>query len=333
MGKLYLLGGGLLIASIVFLAAITLRSNTPETTTPSTGAESAGFGVFQAPQNVFESFQRNTDQKPQILSQQHNTQTVLDDEEQAAKISALIRQWEATATSTNLQTRAQPAITPEQSAEIVRRQSEQEEITDIFNDLLGTKTTDVLDRALGTSGGGSSFGSQDIWLGEYNDTTRPQEPLNTVSQTPTQQALHTYGNTLGKSFKAFLLAQGDQTALLERFLKDRADTRALKNLTDAYQLFSRELATLEAPALVQDTHQGLVRSYSDIGTYLWRLTDATSDQELLTKMLEYNTISETVAKHHVTIITLFKAHGVEFKSHEPGSIFTFSPPNNKNFSL
>jgi hypothetical protein len=308
-------------AGFVIMIAVIRAQNTPDTQTEPTQQT---FTAFNAPLNIFESLRGQSLQQPQIIASSNNTSAPLpNEEEQATLIAQLIRNWEVSGNGSNAQT---GSIQGQTNSEVIAREVERQEIRELFNDLIGTKITDSFKVSDGEPYAGPTGSTQNdaVWLGGYTDTQASVslEPETTALQTE----LHDYGNAVGSHLQQFIRAQGDQAALLERFLQDRTNTDELETLTNAYVALSAKLSEVTAPNILQSTHAGLVYSYAQVGEYLWRLADAKDDSDLLQKMLAYNKISEAVAKHHVTLVTTFNAHGVEFKSSEPGSIFSFSPP-------
>jgi len=298
-----------LLAAIVIVAgAIRLASSRPSEK-PS-GSEPT-YTTFSNPTNIFESLSRDPE-APLNTSDSLGAETP----ERLQALQNIIQTWETRAGSSDARNaRAALAIVEQKTPE----QIEKEEITTLFNDLIGTKITDKLAQP---SGSGVN-GGDTIWLGGYSDA---QVGTQTETSSAVQAALHKYGNDLGALLKSFGLAQGDQADTLDKFIKNRTNTTGLKKLTDDYLQLSSDINGLSAPAQLTSVHSGLVSSYASVGELLWNLSSANDDTELLDLMLTYNKSSEEVAKHHVTLVTLLKAHGVTFKSHEPGNIFTFSPP-------
>lgn len=305
----------LLAAIFVIVGAIRLSSAPPERS-EDPGVE--GYATFSAPTNIFESLQRNPEDAPSVIRQaQGGTLTA----EQQSALQSIISAWETRPGSSD----ARAARTaPQEIDPRTPEQIERDEIQDLFNDLIGTKITD----SFAQSDGLGVTGDDLIWLGDYTGT---QGAVSDPGDSQTQQNLRDYGNSLGSTLKAFNLAQGDQTNLLEKFIEDRTNTTALKKLTDGYVKLSAEIAKIDKPDQVAALHSGLIVSYKAVGELLWDLTLAQNDEELVERMLIYNKSSEEVARHHVSLVTLFKAHGIEFKSHEPGSIFNFSPPTQNSF--
>ncbi|MDP2650378.1 MAG: hypothetical protein Q8P16_02320 [bacterium] len=283
-----------------------------------------GFSTLSGPLNTFTSLQtqENFQQKSAALLQE--PYVIPSEEEQQVLIDRLIRAWEARSGGDT--TQAYSAVRSDTGAEGAAGTSGSEDISTMFNSLLGPKLVDRqgIPSGSGSAGSYQPYGNEIFWSGQYNDTQAPAPESD--AETPLQEELHAYGNELGAKLRSFLSAEGDQAALLDRFVKDRSEISELLALTNAYAELSATLAKIKAPVPLANTHAGLVSSYAEVGEYLWDLTNAKDDFVLLDKMLAYNKKSEAVAKHHVTIITIFKAHGVEFASGEPGSVFGFSPP-------
>ena len=272
------------------------------------------YTTFSNPTNIFESLRRN----PDVLSSAIGTNTnQIETADQLQAIQSIIQIWETRPGSSDARI-AQISLIGLEEKTIA--QIEKEDITALFNDLIGIKITDKLTQQKDLN----SLESESIWLGGYNSNT--QNITNNNSQTNTQAALRAYGNQLGGLLKSFGVSNGDQANTLDTFIKNRSNTIGLQKLTDNYIQLASDINELSAPTPLSSVHSGLVSSYTSVGELLWNLTRAENDESLLNRMLTYNSSSEEVAKHHVTLVTLFKAHGVSFKSHEAGSIFTFSPP-------
>lgn len=311
---LFIVGSILVIIAAVISVIGVARIQTPQNT--ESPNDTGRYATFSGTTNVFESLRSREDDIPGVIRAQ-NTLTPTSHEQHIA-IENIIRAWETRPGSSDAREARTHTQTAEHSVQKTAEQIERDEITALFNDLIGTRITDKLTQ---TNTTGAS--NDDIWLGGYNDTQASQE-TSTISQT--QHTLRTYGNELAAILKSFNLTHGDQPNMLEAFLKNRSNTTALKRLTDGYIQLSSDISQLQAPAQLTKVHDGLVASYTSVGELLWNITLADNDEELVERMLIYNTSSEEVAKNHITLITLFKAHGVIFESHEPGHIFMFSPP-------
>lgn len=238
--------------------------------------------------------------------------TSLPPEKQQLAIQNIITKWEKRSGSHDVQTTLPSTNTQ-------KTPSAQEGISSIFKTLLGKTLLDELAQQSNIPVPTTDF----IWLGDYSNNKQPI--IGTSELTEVQQTLHAYGNELGLTLNTFILAQGDQSKLLDTFLKNKEDTTSLKRLTDGYLELSKNIEALSVPAQLENIQSGLVSSYKSVGELLWALTLAKSDEELLTSMLTYNKSSEEVAKHHISLVTLLKAYGIVFKNHEPGAVFMFSP--------
>ena len=304
----------LLIGAIALVFGSFYVSTRQPTQSTSTGT----YASFSGPVNVFDIFKRDTTNAPTVIQQQNETPS-----EQIQAIQSIIDAWDSRVGSSQARA-AQANITELEKA--AAKETERQEIADIFNDLIGdTKFTDKLAQQSGynSGSGGTNVADEDIWLGGYSGSGTT---VTQTQMTPTQEALHTYGNELGATLTTFNTVQGDQVGLLENFVEDRAQTASLKQLTDAYTQLSSDIDAIDAPAMVASTHQKLVTSYRQVGELLWDTAGAQDDEEFVQRILAYNKASEEVAKGHVALVTLFKAYGVEFKDGEPGSIFVFTPP-------
>jgi len=299
--------GVLIVALTIISVVIGVIKLTNSQPVEKRNTETSGYASFSGTTNVFESLGRESEIAPSTLTTNPIPSEAID------QLSAIQHSINMT-DQENLgrakpQTKAEPK-TPEQI--------EREEITSLFKDLIGEKVTDKFSQ----SGNSSVQENTEIWLGGYNGSSTYEQPSN---ESEAQAALHQYGNELGALLKSFNLSQGDQPNVLDKFIKDRANTTGLKRLTDGYIKLSADIAHITAPASLATIHSSLVSSYASVGELLWDLTSATNDEELMQKMLTYNESSNEVAKQQIAFITLLKAYDVTFKSHEAGSIFMFSP--------
>lgn len=307
----YIAGIVLILFVAVLVVAGVLRVESLQRT-PQRDTTRGTYTTFTAPPNIFASLTRTETRTAHTASSTNDEVAVA---QQREALQRIIREWEARPGSSDART-ARATI---QTADTrTPEQRERDEVRDVFNELIGTKITDSFVRANPTDAPDNGV----LWWGAYTDT---RGTIPTTQETPTQRALHAYGNELGSLLSTFNITQGDQVALLESFLKNRTDTERLKNLTDGYVQLSSDISRISAPEQVRTIHARLVTSYKAVGELLWNLTTAASDEELLDRMLTYNKASEAVAKQHVALVTLFKAHGVVFQDGEPGSIFSFDP--------
>ncbi len=301
-----------LVTTVVLIGLVQLSfSQSPQKET-STSAQNE-YSAFSNPTNVFESLRRNTEVSSLPSFAQNNTA-----DSRRTTIQNILRSWEERAPTggsavpnPNISAVGQEIIT--QSS-----QAEQTEILALFKSLIGSNTTNSSTQTNYIN----SLDTNSIWLGGYSNT---QTVVQQEVETKEQLALRAYGNELGSSLTSFNISNGNQTDLLDSFLKNRGDTKNLERLTDNYIQLSKDIEKILAPAQLETIHPNLVSSYASVGTLLWELTLAENDQELMNKMLTYNKASEEVAKSHVALITLFKAYGIVFKSYEGGGIFSFNP--------
>lgn len=308
MERSYIFIGGIVITLLLAGGIVATVWNSTRQPTPQEDRGISGYNTFSSPNNIFESLRSKNETPPSVIA---TTTTETFEDTQA--LSQIIRAWEERAGSSDArQARAQIQV------ERTPQEKERDEISVLFNDLVGPRITDYET----SQNSYSSLSNDDLlWGGTYDSSVTAQTE---TKKTPTQVALHSYTNKLGALLQSFNLSQGDQAGLLEDFL-DTKDTRRLQQLTDGYIALSAEIAKLEAPAPVVSMHNGMIISYTSVGELLWEVGESNSDEELLDRMLIYNTAAEDVARHHVAFITTLKAHGVTFQSHEPGNIFTFSP--------
>ncbi|QSH39193.1 hypothetical protein JXR01_02705 [Candidatus Kaiserbacteria bacterium] len=286
---------GVLGTSIWFLPLTSEKNITPTTPT---------YFSFSSTDTLFTSLQ----QKPQIEPVTIDPESL---EEQKVAIQKIIQTWEERPGSqdfrTTLETLDASSTTP----------TESEEVSSLFNTLIGSSLLDTLAQQSDTD----TFSDEPIWSGNYSKTV---PIVSEDAPSKIQEEFRVYGNELATLLNAFNLSQGDQTKLLNIFIEDRENTEQLKRLTDGYLQLAANIADLEVPEQLQNAQTNLVTSYTLVGELLWDLTLATDDESLMERILIYNIASEKVAKGHITLVTLFKSYGVVFKNHEPGRIFTFT---------
>ena len=318
---LYIAGSILLLLAALFVIGGAVANSRNATAAPSDSTE---YATFSGPTNIFASLQRNSDTVPNSTQQSQGELSASELAEQQSAIQNIISSWEIRPGSSDART-ARAQVNQTTTVEKTPEETERDEVRDLLNNLLGPKLSDSMTQANGQN---TLDTRADIWLGGYSDA---QTTVAAEKESDTQKALRTYGNELGKILKDFDLAQGDQVGTLESFLENRSATSGLKKMTTGYADLSLKIAAIKAPAVVTTIQSGLVSSYALVGELLWNISFATTDEELIERMLTYNKASEAVAKNQVALITLLKAHGVEFQNYEPGSIFSFSSPTQNSF--
>ncbi len=303
-----------LVTTLIIIGLVQLSSSQPTQKVTSDSTQNK-YKAFSNPTNVFESLRRNTKTSSRAFVENEGVDS------QSTIIQNILRSWEEGVVTSdtavinpNISAAEQESITQLNSSQ----QTEREEITALFKSLIGAKTINYSAQTSYTN----LLNTNSIWLGGYSNT---QTVVQKEVQTKDQIALRAYGNKLGSLLTSFNISNGNQTDLLDTFLKNRNNTKSLELLTDNYTKLSKDIGKILTPAQLETIHPSLVSSYASVGTLLWELTLAENDQELLSKMLIYNKASEAVAKNHVALITLFKAYGIVFKSYEGGSIFSFNP--------
>ena len=315
MERAHLFIGGIIIVSVIAIGIVVTTTLSSQHTPPAP-QDTSGYATFNTAPNIFESLTRTQETPTTLVT---TTTPPVSHESQTQALSHIIRTWEERPGSSDARA-ARTTIAVERT----QQQREQDEISVLFNDLIGPRVTDYTAQQSDYS----SLSSNDlIWGGDL--TTNTSGSASAPGYTDTQQAVHRYGNELGETLQAFNLAQGDQAALLEAFIETRDATR-LKRLADAYVTLGEAIALLSAPAPVISMHNGMTISYTAVGELLFEVSIATDDEDLMERMLTYNAVAEDVARHHVAFITTLKAYGITYKSHEPGNIFMFSPTAGKS---
>ena len=190
---------------------------------------------------------------------------------------------------------------------------------DAFIDLISPKKTGV-----GTDTGGSLLSDAYSFIPRGLIATSTP----TTERTPTQEALHAYGNEAGTYVQVFEERNRDMTRVLKDQFEDRQDApkkAALLGLADSLAGVGVALLAIEnVPELAKSTHANLAESYKAMGVKLARVPDAQTDTENIEAMLAYNASVEEFIKSYVALATLFSLSEVTFRGDEPGSVFMFT---------
>ncbi len=147
-------------------------------------------------------------------------------------------------------------------------------------------------------------------------------------RTEAQQKLYDYGNDVAGSIRSYEDLYRNAPHIMKNQFEDRRNPEknaVLLNLANSLAEVGNALLVVEeVPSQISTAHQKLAKSYKEMGEKLSRIPKAGSDQALLDAMTTYNASAETYTKNYIAFATLFSAHGVKFKSGDPGSIFTFT---------
>jgi len=153
------------------------------------------------------------------------------------------------------------------------------------------------------------------------------------TRTPTEAALHTYGNEAGTYVQSFESMHTNVAQLLKDQAEDRGNTEktaAVSRLGQEYAQLGYELSKIEGvPEAIQSAHAAYATTYRILGTNLKKVADAREDEAYLAAIGTYNESADSLTKRFVTLVGVFSANNVTFSSSEPGSVFMF----NANLSL
>lgn len=157
------------------------------------------------------------------------------------------------------------------------------------------------------------------WLPQASQeqTVEPQESSAT-------KEYRAYGNTYGDALKQFANTAGNQSEILDAFVKGRGttnNTAAITALAARYETLGAQLADIEAPDAFTSAGAALAQSYTNVGEALFSLSEAADDTDTLDRVYAYNTAVEEFAGSFLRMSDLFGALGVTFKQGEDGDIF------------
>ena len=233
--------------------------------------------------------------------------------------SNILRAWEA-----RVGTEAARAIRANASLQTEHAPgNSNSDIQSLFQGLLGEKI--LSQTPLGASQG-SNQSDLLLWNGLFSNEGVVE--LSANADTPTQAALRAYTNELGRAVTTFNRSHANQVTLLDAFVTEytqEENKEAVRALGESYLQLAADIQTLTPPEQIRTTHTSMHEGYAAVGTLLSNITQATSDEDLIERLLTYNKASEAVAKSHVSLITTLSANGVAFQSHEAGSVFSFTP--------
>lgn len=303
----------LLIALVVLLTAYFVVENIASSQKISNEGDKATHKTFSLSDagTFFQNFAKKEGAESESSTENDSNTTSLDD----MALEKIIHDWE----TRNGSERAQTAFTTLDNSRKNGNATESLEIKTLFDDLVGESLLSQLSQEENSA---ATDETSTIWLGEYANS---QTTLYDDELSETQKELHAYGNKLATLLTGFTIAQGNQLTILDAFLGNNEDTTALKKLSESYIQLAKDIRILNSPIPLEKTHADLSTSYKEVGELLWNLSLATNDEELVERMLTYNTASEEVVKNQLVLITTLKAYAVTFKAYEPGSIFMFSP--------
>lgn len=159
----------------------------------------------------------------------------------------------------------------------------------------------------------------------------PQGLVQLVSpqkkMTSEQRALYDYGNRVGATIQGFNALHLNLPAQMRDHAEDRGDSSKAAALARAgrdYQQLAKDLETSNPPALIAASHAEYAKSYTNVGTNLIRISEATTDDTFLQAIYAYNASVEDLNKRFLILVNIFNASGVTFSSFDAGSIFVFS---------
>lgn len=143
-------------------------------------------------------------------------------------------------------------------------------------------------------------------------------------------ALYEYGNEVGSYIDTYESAYGKQAvSVLNNFYKDRKSAskqEEVRHLADSIERVGKEIAGMQfVPEDLAGMHVLLAERYQDAGRKLANIPEAKNDNELLERITEYDSAADALLSALSTLAIFFATADISFTSHEPGSIFTFSP--------
>lgn len=148
--------------------------------------------------------------------------------------------------------------------------------------------------------------------------------------TAAQYALYEYGNEAGGSIESYMTLWGNaQASIFKGFLEDihnpeKADQA--RAVAEGLIEVGESLERMEVlPPAVVSAHKNLYESYKTIGENLIVVTEANSDDSLLSSIEKYNASVDQFARNYLTIVTIFSLNDITYDSNEPGSVFVFTP--------
>ncbi|OGG45020.1 hypothetical protein A2673_02935 [Candidatus Kaiserbacteria bacterium RIFCSPHIGHO2_01_FULL_50_13] len=158
--------------------------------------------------------------------------------------------------------------------------------------------------------------------------------LRAVSEPPDrsdeEHVLYEYGNEVGSYIHAYEASYGTRAvSILKDFYADRENTtkeEEVRRLGLSIAHVGEEmLAMVFVPESLSGMHALIAERYKDAGSKLGAITGAQNDSELLDHINESNAAADSLVTAVVTLATFFSVAEISFSSHEPGSVFTFSP--------
>lgn len=149
-----------------------------------------------------------------------------------------------------------------------------------------------------------------------------------TKRTPTQEALHSYGNEVGTLIQGFESSHTNSVPILKDHAEDRgnaAKAKEVDNLGYALAAFGRDLGQLQnIPPEAAAAHSALATTYRQVGTNLTKVAATTNDEQFLEAVNIYNASVESLSKRFFVLVSVFTANNVTFSPSEPGSVFMFT---------
>jgi hypothetical protein len=148
-------------------------------------------------------------------------------------------------------------------------------------------------------------------------------------RTPAQQELFEYGNNIGSYLRGFEDSHANMLTTLKNAHEDRgnqAKAEAAARIARDYIALGESLRELSSvPAVAQSAHMAVAEAHIAVGTKLLDVVYATEDETFLNAIDAYNSSVEVFSEKFVSLALLFQSAGVQFNTHDAGSVFTFSP--------
>ncbi|MDO8561969.1 MAG: hypothetical protein Q7S05_04045 [bacterium] len=151
-------------------------------------------------------------------------------------------------------------------------------------------------------------------------------------RTPEEEVLYEYGNAIGGEIQAFESTHKNAAEILKGFFPESGgyafgNPGAVNATISLAGDYSRLGATIEnmssIPQEVQPFHAALAKSYSDVGSGLVLIAEATGESDMMKAIIAYDGSADMFIKNFVALAEFFSARGVTFSSSDPGNVFSF----------
>lgn len=141
---------------------------------------------------------------------------------------------------------------------------------------------------------------------------------------PEQEALHTYGNTVGAPLKEAMGDGDEELATLNKTIGVVAPETiaAVAALAAKYERLAEVLKKIRAPDEVVEKHNALAAAYAAYGAALRGLTIISADGTIPSAAFQtYSDAALGIGKLSIEMMQFFAERGVRFEPDEPGAVF------------